>query len=570
MNVPRTPRIPQRPAFYARISQDRSGLSLGVTDQIAEGKRHLAALGWPEPMVYDDNDISARSGRPRPDFERLLRDIESGVVDGLAARHLDRLLRRVSDLERVLDAIESQRVPLPVLLVEGSEIDLSSASGRLLARILASVAANESEIKGERVGAARRREAHAGRAHGRLGYGYDRDQQLVPEEAAIIREVATRVFDEQSLRSIAVDLNARGVATPGAGRWDARRVQKTVARGERRELAALIGCARSDGAVTPAEFARALNKAGAVSKWTAERVRGQAWCGHLEADDHGLDDSMIAGTLRDAGIPADATGWRAANLRAMIRRGALCGWREFSPGKRGGSGELVAKGDWTPILTKETVEEIRRVTDRPGVRGRDPKHLLAGFLKCGVCGSSMGGSPDGRGGSRYACSKQPGLGVRCGGITITGAQVDAMVSLAVVDTLADAGVRAGVKRKARATGDTVDAEQELIKVAALREDYAREAAAGGLTPGEWRTLRDGLNARHQAAQRVLGSWAPASRLLLHDVPTGREEIQQWWPAQSITRQREYIHVLIESIPIFPANGARRFDPARVGDPIWKV
>ena len=56
-----------------------------------------------------------------------------------------------------------------------------------------------------------------------------------------------------------------------------------------------------------------------------------------------LDHCPDAVCGRRAGGPSY---WRAANVRAMVRRGSLCGWREFSPGQRGGYGELISPGNW--------------------------------------------------------------------------------------------------------------------------------------------------------------------------------------------------------------------------------
>jgi hypothetical protein len=483
------------------------------------------------------------------------------------------VLRRVVDLERVLDAIESQRLPVSVVFLQAGEIDLTTPSGRLLARILAAVAANEGDIKSARLSEQRAQHAKAGRAHGPLGYGYDQDQRIVPDEAAVVREVATRLIDGDTLYSIAVDLNARGVPTPGDGRWDARRVQRVVEVGERGEVVALIETARGRDPVAPSAFARLLNRAGADTEWRTAQVREQPWADHLASDDHGLDDSTIAKILRDAGVPADRSYWRAGNLRAMIRRGSLAGWREFSPGDRGGRGEMVAQGDWTPILDKETVEEIRKVTDRTGVRkkGREPKHLLAGVLKCGRCGSSLAGSPDGRGGYRYACSKQPGRQTTCGGLTITGEPVDRLVSTAVIDALADARVRAGTRRLGVSDQSVKRAEGEITEIEALREEYAQEAAAGRLRPAEWRAVREGLDARQREAERVLGAWAPNLRAVLSDVPKRRTEAEAWWADATMRRRREVVQTLIERIEVAPVGrGARRFDPARLGDPVWRV
>lgn len=577
--MPRRPIAPSAPALYARISLDRTGEGLGVQRQIDECVALCQTLGWPEPAVYKDNDISAASGKRRPGFERLLADIESGKVDGLVAWHLDRLLRRVKDMTRLLDALEASRGVVPVAFVRAGEIDLTTASGRGLAHILAAIAQIESEQKGERVAAKRRQEAHSGRAHGPLGYGYGPDQQIVPEEAEVIRDVAARILAGETLYSIAQDLNARGVPTPSAGLWDSRRVAKTALRNERSEVCALIAAARKIDSVTPAHAARLLNAAGGVTpdggRWTAAAVRSHLWCSALESSEHGLTDSDIAVMLRDTDVPADPTYWRAANVRAMMRRGSLCGWREHSPGERGGNGVLVAEGSWTPILSRNQVEQIRTLTDPsrgPVARGRKPKYLLAGILKCGKCGSSLAGSPTGAGKYRYACSKQPGA-YRCGGLTISGPEVDAIVSRAVLDVLADAKVRAGEKRAARTGPAIVEAEQELLRVSTLRTEYAEEAASGGLSPAEYRVIRDGLTARERAASRILGSWAPSARVALTDVPTRRPALEGWWESASTARRREVIKTLVDHIDVAATEAGKRsnrFNPARIGEPHWLV
>jgi hypothetical protein len=491
----------------------------------------------------------------------------------LISWHLDRVLRRAVDLERVLDAIESHRLPVPVVFLQAGEIDLTTPSGRLLARILAAVAANEGDIKSARLSEQRAQQAYAGKAHGPLGYGYDSEQRIIPEEASIVREVAERVVQGDTLYSIAADLNARGVPTPADGKWDARRVTKVVERGQRAELIELIEAARGSDAISPETFARMIKAAGAEAEWRDTAVRDQPWAEHLGSGDHGLDDSIIARILRDVGIRSDRSYWRAGNLRAMIRRGSLAGWREFSPGERGGRGELVAQGDWTPILTRDAVESVRKITDRTGVRkrGREPKYLLVGVLKCGRCGSSLAGSPDGSGGYRYACSKQPGRPTACGGLTIAGGAVDRLVSAAVIDALADAGVRAGTRRVGVSNDAVRQAEAEVSAIEALREEYAQEAAAGALKPAEWRAVREGLDRRQREAERVLGAWTPNLRAVLSNVPTRRSEVEAWWEGASRSRQREAVQILIERIDVAPVGrGVRRFDPARIGDPVWRV
>ncbi|MBM0127342.1 recombinase family protein [Pimelobacter simplex] len=564
--------VPQAPAIYARISLDRTGQALGVQRQIEECRERCRSIGWPEPKIYSDNDVSARSGKRRPSFEQLLLDVEAGYVDGILAWHLDRVLRRVVDLERVLDAIESQKSAVPVVFLQAGEIDLMTPSGRLLARILAAVAANEGDVKSARLSAQRAQAAQSGQAHGPLGYGYDEDQRIIPEEAEVVREVAQRVLDGETLYSIAADLNDRGVSTPGSGRWDSRRVERAVERRDRLEVVEVVETARGDAAVKAAVFARLLRRAGGTpALCTASWVRDQPWAEHLMSGDHGVDDSTVARLLGAAGIPADRSFWRAANVRAMVRRGSLCGWREFSPGKRGGYGDLVSPGDWTPILSKEVTENIRRITDRPSTRrGRDPKYLLAAILKCGKCGSSMAGSPTNNGGYRYACSKQPGRPHTCGGLTIAGPQTDAIVSMAVIDVVAEAKVRSGAIRR-RSGAAAAAAESEIAEIAHLRKHYGSEFAAGRLHRDEWEVLREGWAIRQRDAERQLGQWAPSLETVLSDVPRKRADIEEWWTTAPMRQRREIVRTLIESIEIAPRGKSNnRFDDSRIGEPVWRA
>lgn len=556
---------PVSPAIYARISRDRTRESLGVERQISRSSKEAAKRGWPEPTVYTDNDISASSGARRPGFERLLDDITHGRVDALIAWHLDRLLRRVLDLERVVKAIEQSPRDVQIVFLQAGEIDLSTASGRMLARILASVAAAESELKSERIAAQKHQEAHRGRPPSMLGYGWDANRVPVPEEADIIREVADRFLRGESVNSVANDLNNRGVPTPNAGRWDARRVAGLVKKGHRPEVSAIVEAARSLTGLS-------RKKAEALIEAAGGDPTGVDAMECLTEKNFEASDKDIAILLRDSGVPADPTAWRASALIAMITRASLCGWREYSPGRKGGMREMVAEGDWPPILSKDTVDALRE-RFRPGTQKADTsiKYMLAGVLKCGECGWGLTGGPT-KYGFRYGCVHQPGR-ERCGKVSIAGPQVDRLVTHLMIDVLSDADVRAGAKRVGPSDEKIAAAEKELAEVGALREQIAAERADGDLTLGEWRSMRERLKARERAASKVLGTWSPKARNALTGIPTAREEIEEWWEAETPGRKREVITAFIDKIDIAPTNaqrGLNKFDATRVGEPVWLV
>ena len=52
--------------------------------------------------VYSDNDFSAFSGRPRPEYQRLLADMAAGGFDAVVVWDLDRLHRDGLELEQFL------------------------------------------------------------------------------------------------------------------------------------------------------------------------------------------------------------------------------------------------------------------------------------------------------------------------------------------------------------------------------------------------------------------------------------------------------------------------------------
>lgn len=136
----------------------------------------------------------------------------------VVAWHTDRLHRSPRELEGWIEACEARGVA--TVTVRAGELDLASASGRMIARMLGAAARHESEQKSERMRRARAQAASSGRPNGPLGYGYALDVrsgcwQLVPEQAAVIREGAVRVLAGESLRAVAADLTRRGIPTPG-------------------------------------------------------------------------------------------------------------------------------------------------------------------------------------------------------------------------------------------------------------------------------------------------------------------------------------------------------------------
>ncbi len=207
-----------RVAVYLRQSQDRSGEQLGVDRQREDVHRLIRARGWTVHHEYVDNDVSATSAKPRPAFVELMRAVDAGEVDVIAARHVDRLLRRLSELEDVLKRCEPHKV---AVVTASDGVDTSTDGGRLVVRILASVGQGEMERKSARQRSAAAQAAQQGRwVGGRRAFGYERDGVTIRHnEANLIRQGYREVLNGASMADIARTWNAAGANTP-QGRRD--------------------------------------------------------------------------------------------------------------------------------------------------------------------------------------------------------------------------------------------------------------------------------------------------------------------------------------------------------------
>jgi site-specific DNA recombinase len=206
-------------AIYCRISRDREGAGLGVDRQERDCRELASRLGWTVVAVHTDNDISAYSGKPRPGYQTLLAALEAGQADAVLAWHTDRLHRSPAELENYIEICERHGVPTHC--VKAGVLDLSTASGRMTARILGAVARQEVEHSIERQKAAKLQAARSGKFRGgRRAFGFERDGVTArPSESAHVLDASRRVLHGETLGSIAREWNTRGITSSTGAQW---------------------------------------------------------------------------------------------------------------------------------------------------------------------------------------------------------------------------------------------------------------------------------------------------------------------------------------------------------------
>lgn len=247
--------------MYARISSDREGDNLAIGRQVADCEALAERRGWSVVERYVDADISAWGGKRRPEYERLLEEVEAGLIDALVVYHADRLHRHPRELEEFMALCERLRF-WKIATVSG-DLDLGTHDGQLMARMLGAFARKESDDKSRRISRKHEEIAAQGRPSGggTRPFGYESDHRTVrPAEAAIIRECAARALAGDSLRSICIDLNDRGVATVKRARWVPQTLKRMLVSGrisgQRERKGEIVAKADWEAIISPAETER--------------------------------------------------------------------------------------------------------------------------------------------------------------------------------------------------------------------------------------------------------------------------------------------------------------------------
>ena len=197
---------------YVRVSTvEQADAGNGLAAQEAAIRGECDRRGWTLLRIARDEGASAKNLN-RPVLTAALESVVAGDAAGLVVAKLDRISRSVVDFGNLLAFFEEAEATLVALDLG---VDTSTPAGRLVANVLASVAAWEREAIGERT-----RDALAVRkANG-----------LPVSRPAVVGELAARIASMRAegapYQAIADTLNAEGVPTlRGGAQWRVSSVQ---------------------------------------------------------------------------------------------------------------------------------------------------------------------------------------------------------------------------------------------------------------------------------------------------------------------------------------------------------
>jgi site-specific DNA recombinase len=155
----------------------------------------------------------------RPGIGKLLERIRRGEIARVVCIKLDRISRSAADLDQLVRLCVKHDVALVSL---SEHVDTSTAAGRMFISLVGVFAQFERERIGERTSEALQHLRRNRKAYGPTAFGWRRvGDMLKPDarEQRIVARMRALLDGGASLRSIAQDLNERGVRPPRGKSW---------------------------------------------------------------------------------------------------------------------------------------------------------------------------------------------------------------------------------------------------------------------------------------------------------------------------------------------------------------
>ena len=104
--------------------------------------------GWVMlPNHYDDGGISGGT-LERPSLQRLMHDVDEGLVDQIVVYKIDRLTRSLADFAKLVDRLDAKQASFVSVT---QSFNTATSMGRLTLNVLLSFAQFEREVTAERI-----------------------------------------------------------------------------------------------------------------------------------------------------------------------------------------------------------------------------------------------------------------------------------------------------------------------------------------------------------------------------------------------------------------------------------
>ena len=200
-------------AIYARKSVEKEG-SKSTKEQSLRGKDLAKKLKMPFEVYIDEGISGTWDISKRPEFSRMLDDIDDGKIKVVYAYHNDRIERNPQTRYFFNDLLRKNEVKL---YTDNGEVDLYNDEQEMLGDMMSVMSKYYVRTTKRRVKNSVARNISEGKIHGILAYGYmcgeNKTMVINPEEAEVVKLIYKLSLEGNGYINIAKELTARRIPT---------------------------------------------------------------------------------------------------------------------------------------------------------------------------------------------------------------------------------------------------------------------------------------------------------------------------------------------------------------------
>mgnify|MGYP001590622441 CR=1 FL=1 len=215
--------------LYIRVSTDRQAKEGdSLEEQESELKKFCEYRNFRIHKIFIERGKSGGNTN-RPEYQKLVKDIENSKINAVVVKKLDRLSRSLMDFEQLMIKLQTQDVGFISLR---ENFDTTTAMGKAMLRVALVFAQLEREQTAERI-----KDVFAWRAEqglyngGTRPFGYDSvSSELIPhkQEKQVVQFMFKTFLEAKSTTIVAKECNAAGYRNRAGSLWDKRQVHKLL------------------------------------------------------------------------------------------------------------------------------------------------------------------------------------------------------------------------------------------------------------------------------------------------------------------------------------------------------